>query len=198
MLRENYIRVKSDSAYPPPAVKVESGPNEVAFSTSATVVRVTVKAKTLSVSVWAGERKLIDGWTIDSNARVSLIDLGPAERIYGFGDKRAALDQRGQRIEMLNYDAYASDSNKSYKSIPFYMSSAGYGLFFHNYDRSVFDVGSGSGKLTVSSAGGLMDFYVFVGNFRRGSITVHRSYWAARNVAAVGVRLSSRQGLLRR
>jgi len=165
-LRANYIRVKSDSAYPAPAVKAESGLNEVTFSTSATVVRVTVKAKTLSVSVWAGEQKLVDGWTIDSNARLSLMDLNRTERIYGFGDKRAALDQRGQRIEMLNYDAYASDSNKSYKSIPFYMSSAGYGLFFHNYDRSVFDVGSRSGKLTVRSAGGLMDFYVFVGNFK--------------------------------
>src|SRR4051794_4231623 len=62
-LRANYIRVKSDSAYPPPAVKVLSGPNEVAFSTSTTVVRVVVRGKALSVSVSAGERKLIDGWT---------------------------------------------------------------------------------------------------------------------------------------
>ena len=101
-----------------------------------------VTGKALSVSVSAGERRLIDGWTIDNERRVSQIDLSPSERIYGFGDKRVALDQRGQRIEMLNYDAYASDSNKSYKSIPFYMSSAGYGLFFHNYDHSVFDIGS--------------------------------------------------------
>src|SRR4051812_16651424 len=165
-LRENYIRVKSDTAYPPPAVKVVPGLNEVTFSTSTTVIRVMVRGKALSVSVSAGDGKLIDGWTIDNDRHLSQLDLSPGERIYGFGDKRAALDQRGQRIEMLNYDAYASDSNKSYKSIPFYMSSAGYGLFFHNYDRSVFDIGSGSSKLTVRSAGGLMDFYVFVGNFK--------------------------------
>lgn len=165
-LRESYIRVKSDSDYPPPAVEVVSRLNEVTFSTSTTVIRVIVRGKSLSVSVSAGERKLINGWIIDNDRRLSQIDLSPSEHIYGFGDKRAALDQRGQRIEMLNYDAYASDSNKSYKSIPFYMSSSGYGLFFHNYDRSVFDIGSGSRKLTVRSSGGLMDFYVFVGNFK--------------------------------
>ena len=162
----NYIRVKSDSAYPAPEVKVASGSGELAFSTSAVIVRVATRGETLSVSVWAAERKLIGGWTISKDARVSLIDLSPAERIYGFGDKRVALDQRGQRIEILNHDAYASESNKSYKSIPFYMSSAGYGLFFHNYDRSVFDMASNSDKLVLRSAGGAMDFYVFVGDFR--------------------------------
>jgi alpha-glucosidase (family GH31 glycosyl hydrolase) len=158
--------VKSDSTYPAPEVGVVTGRDEIAFSTSAVVVRVATKGEALSVSVWAGERKLIGGWTTSKDARVSLIDLSPNERIYGFGDKRVALDQRGQRIEILNHDAYASESNKSYKSIPFYMSSAGYGLFFHNYDRSVFDVGSRGGKLMLRSAGGAMDFYVFVGGFK--------------------------------
>ena len=86
------------------------------------------------------------------------------ERIYGFGDKRAAMDQRGQRIEIVNRDAFASESNQSYKSIPFYMSSAGYGLFFHNYRPSTFDVGaSAKSRLQLKASGGEMDFYVFVG-----------------------------------
>ena len=68
---------------------------------------------------------------------------------------------------MLNYDAYASETNKSYKSIPFYMSSAGYGLFFHNYDPLGFRCRI---RQQTSCIGQIhwrpMDFYVFVGDFK--------------------------------
>ena len=43
---------------------------------------------------------------------------------------------------MLWSSTLASETNESYKSIPFYMSSAGYGLFFHNFYPSAFDVGA--------------------------------------------------------
>ena len=155
-----------DESDPPVDVWVDAQPNEVTFNTSAAILNLSLEDQVLSLELRSRDRVLIDGWDIDAGERVARIELQSGERIYGFGDKRAALDQRGQRIEMLNYDAYASDSNKSYKSIPFYMSSAGYGLFFHNYDHSVFDIGSGSSKLMVKSSGGLMDFYVFVGNFK--------------------------------
>src|SRR3954453_24212472 len=69
-LRENYIRVKSDRAYPPPAVKVVSGINEVTFSTSTTVIHVMVRGNAISVNVSGGDGKLIDAWTIDSARRV--------------------------------------------------------------------------------------------------------------------------------
>ena len=74
------------------------------------------------------------------------------------------MDQRGQKIDIVNRDAFASESNQSYKSVPFYMSSAGYGLFFHNYRPSTFDVGASvKSRLQLKASGGEMDFYLFVG-----------------------------------
>ena len=110
------------------------------------------------------DKVLIDSWEIDVGERVARIGLQNAERIYGFGDKRAAMDQRGQKIDIVNRDAFASESNQSYKSVPFYMSSAGYGLFFHNYRPSTFDVGASvKSRLQLKASGGEMDFYLFVG-----------------------------------
>jgi alpha-glucosidase len=65
---------------------------------------------------------------------------------------------------MLNRDAFASETNESYKSIPFYMSSAGYGLFFHNFYPSVFDIGATDhDRMQLNATAGSMDFYVFLG-----------------------------------
>ena len=90
--------------------------------------------------------------------------LAADEHIYGFGDKRAALDQRGNKVEMLNRDAFASENNESYKSIPFYMSSAGYGLFFHNfYPVGVRRRRDEPGPASAHGHRRRMDFYVFVG-----------------------------------
>jgi len=94
--------------------------------------------------------------------------LRPGEHLYGFGDKRAALDFRGQKFKLVNVDAWASTGNDSYKNIPFYMSSAGYGLFFNNYHQIAVDGGAGAGTaaedwLTLAAEGGPVDFYYFFG-----------------------------------
>src|SRR5262249_52490910 len=115
-------------------------------------------------SVSTPERTLVKNWKINLARRNAVVDLEPEERIYGFGDKRAALDQRGHRIEIINRDAFASETNASYKSIPFYISSSGYGLFFHNFYPSTFDVGAWyRSRLQINASGGDLDFYLFVG-----------------------------------
>ena len=163
----DYMRVRSDSSYPPVPVKAETGDNAVTFSTPAIGVHLGADARIISREVRTSAAKLIENWTIDASARIAQLNLRADEHIYGFGDKRAALDQRGQQIEMLNRDAYASESNWSYKSIPFYMSTAGYGLFFHNFYPSVFDIGASTRKLQINASGGAMDFYVFAGDLKQ-------------------------------
>src|SRR5262245_59764269 len=122
----DYMRVKSDASYSVVPVLVETARDRVRFTTSAIELRLSGQYRVISLDARAGAVKLIENWKIEVPARSALLDLRPGEHIYGFGDKRAALDQRGQRIEMINKDAYASEGNDSYKSIPFYMSSAGY------------------------------------------------------------------------
>src|SRR5262249_10365392 len=137
----------------------------VVLDTADMVVDLAIEDDLVSVDVRTSSAKLIEQWRIRAGQRMSRLALRPGERIYGFGDKRSALDQRGQRLEMVNRDAFASETNDSYKSIPFYFSSAGYGLFFHNFHPSVFDAGaSDDGTLTLTASGGAMDFHVFVGD----------------------------------
>jgi len=162
-----YVTTKSDSSYPPVDVRLDAQPDKVTFSTSAASLNLSLDDQVVSLELRSRDKVLIDNWEIDDGERVARIELQNAERIYGFGDKRAALDQRGRKIAIVNRDAFASESNQSYKSVPFYMSSAGYGLFFHNYRPSNFDVGASvKNRLQIKATGGEMDFYVFVGSMK--------------------------------
>ena len=160
----DYMRVKSDSDYPPVEVAVEGHEDDISFTTSAAAVRIAPTEDLISVSVTSADKTLVKAWEIRPGHRTATLSLRDDEHIYGFGDKRAALDQRGHRVEMLNRDAFASETNESYKSIPFFMSSGGYGLFFHNFFPALFDVGSASrGRLDLTASDGAMDFYLFIG-----------------------------------
>ena len=155
-----YMRVKSDADYPPVAVNIDKEGDGATFATSGARVQIVPGSDRLTVDVRTPDKVLIENWEMDPGRRSASIELRADEHVFGFGDKRAALDQRGQKVEMLNRDAFASENNESYKSIPFYMSSAGYGLFFHNFYRSMFDIGaakqdrlaelSGVSKRTIS------------------------------------------------
>jgi alpha-glucosidase len=162
-----YVTTKSDSSDPPVDVHVDEQPDKVTFSTSAAILNLSLEDQVLSLQLRSRDKVLIDNWEIDDGERVARIELQNGERIYGFGDKRAALDQRGRKIDIVNRDAFASESNQSYKSVPFYMSSAGYGLFFHNYRPSTFDIGASvKNRLQLKASGGEMDFYLFVGDMK--------------------------------
>ena len=162
-----YVTTKPDSSYPTVDVRLDAQPDKVTFTTSAATLTLSLEDEVLSLELRRPDKVLINNWDIDDGERVARIELQNAERIYGFGDKRAALDQRGRKIDIVNRDAFASETNQSYKSVPFYMSSAGYGLFFHNYRPSTFDVGASvKNQLQLKASGGEMDFYLFVGDMK--------------------------------
>lgn len=160
-----YMLVKSDDSYPPVQVTLEAKDYGAVFRTEAATISLLLAEDGVLVNVATPAGALVRNWKISLGRRTAVLDLGADEHIYGFGDKRAALDQRGNKVEMLNRDAFASESNESYKSIPFYVSSSGYGLFFHNFYPSVFDVGAWyRSRMQLSASAGDMDFYVFVGD----------------------------------
>jgi alpha-glucosidase len=160
----DYMRVKTDESFPPVQVHLDARHYGATFKTADVDIQVVATEDLISVNVTTASKTLVGNWKIDPVRRLAWLDLAADEHVYGFGDKRAALDQRGHKIEMLNRDAFASENNESYKSIPFYLSSAGYGLFFHNFYPSLFDIGSSTrGTLALKATAGDMDFYVFVG-----------------------------------
>ena len=54
------------------------------------------------------------------------------EHFYGFGEKFSTLDKRGQAISLWHTNATGNTWPASYKNIPFFMSSKGYGLFVNS------------------------------------------------------------------
>jgi alpha-glucosidase len=91
------------------------------------------------------------------------------ECFYGLGDKPSELNLRGRRCENFGTDTYGylKDTDPLYKNIPFYYGlhhGIGYGIFFDNTFRTLFDFGRE--RQDVSSfwaRGGEMNYYFIYG-----------------------------------
>jgi alpha-D-xyloside xylohydrolase len=93
------------------------------------------------------------------------------DHFYGFGEKFNALDMRGRVTRILNKDKHAGDSDdpaffddRSYKAVPFFMSSRGYGVWLDDPAVSYFDMDSkGQGKWTLHVKSERLRLYFFAG-----------------------------------
>ena len=54
--------------------------------------------------------------------------LGVGETVYGLGERFGAFVKNGQSVDIWNADG-GTASEQAYKNVPFYLSSAGYGVF---------------------------------------------------------------------
>ncbi len=105
---------------------------------------------------------LLDG--VDGPRATVAWALGPAERLYGLGERFAAFDQRGRRVVAWATDAWGTTTEAAYKGCPIVCSSAGYGVFAHTTARVEADLGATSGAacaLTVDEGG--LDLFLFLG-----------------------------------
>ena len=55
----------------------------------------------------------------------------PGECFYGTGERFAKMDLSGRTLQLYNQDGQGVNNRRTYKNIPFYLSSEGYGLFLH-------------------------------------------------------------------
>ncbi len=72
---------------------------------------------------------------------VTELSLKAGERVYGLGEQFTAFVKNGQVVEMWNEDGGTS-SQVSYKNVPFYMTSEGYGVFVDHATPVSFEVAS--------------------------------------------------------
>lgn len=72
------------------------------------------------------------------------VAVQPGESFYGFGERFSAFNKWGQEMEFWAVDSGNVSSGRAYKNIPFFLSSAGYGLFVHSSFPMVFRMGSES------------------------------------------------------
>ncbi len=102
----------------------------------------------------------------------SIHSLQPDEHFFGFGERMDFLDRRGKKVE-LNVGrgeqrphiigAY-NVLEANYCPVPFFMSTKGYGIFFHNSYATEWDMGNGNpDEYSFSADGGELDYYFIYG-----------------------------------
>ena len=75
------------------------------------------------------------------NFLVTGLDLGVGELVYGLGERFTPFVKNGQTVDTWNEDG-GTASEIAYKSIPFYYTSGGYGVFVNHPGKVSFEVGS--------------------------------------------------------
>jgi len=93
-------------------------------------------------------------------------ELENEEKIYGAGFRTTPTNRRNQRFELYNqaHYGYSLDAPNLNFSVPFVISSNGYGLLFDNCQKGILDIDSArQNMLEFSSIGGRMAYYVIAG-----------------------------------
>jgi alpha-D-xyloside xylohydrolase len=91
--------------------------------------------------------------------------LSHDEKIFGCGESFTRFDKRGQKIIAYARDGMGVQTEKTYKPVPFFMSSAGYGMFVHTSTPVTFDFGRDFDEFnTIYSGDETLDLFIFLGN----------------------------------
>lgn len=106
-------------------------------------------------------------WSYPADPRRTYIreqlDASVGEYFYGFGEKFTSFTKNGQSVEIWNSDG-GTCSDQSYKSVPFYVSSRGYGVFVNSTDKVSFEVCSDTvSKVSFTLPGESLEFFLFGG-----------------------------------
>lgn len=91
------------------------------------------------------------------------LGLSVGESIYGFGEKFTTFVKNGQSVDIWNADGGTS-SEQSYKSIPFYMSSNGYGVLVNHPEHVSFEVASDTvSRVSFTVDGERLEYFIIGG-----------------------------------
>ncbi|MCC8192486.1 MAG: alpha-xylosidase [Ruminococcus sp.] len=106
-------------------------------------------------------------WSYPANPKRTYIreqfDTTVGEYFYGFGEKFTNFTKNGSTVEIWNADG-GTCSDQSYKSVPFYVSSRGYGVFVNSTDKVSYEVCSDTvSKVSITVPGENLQYFVIGG-----------------------------------
>ena len=94
------------------------------------------------------------------------ISLNNDEKIFGGGERALPLNRRGYKFPLYNnpWYGYSNGADALNFSVPFFTSSAGYGLFFDNASKGYVDIGkTNSNVFEAGFSSGELNVYVIFG-----------------------------------
>jgi len=91
------------------------------------------------------------------------LSVSVGELIYGTGERFTAFVKNGQSFDIWNEDG-GTCTEQTYKSIPFYLTNKGYGVFVNHPERVSFEMASEmTTRAAFSVPGGCLDYYLING-----------------------------------
>lgn len=150
-------------------VKEETSAYEI-FTAS---LRIRINKKPFKLQVFDKYQRLLfgdyndRGFVTNGTKKTAYKKLFSDEQFFGLGEKAGTLNRRGHSYKMWNSDqpCYGVNEDPLYKSIPFFMSSNNYGIFFDNTYKTEFKLGSESDDYySFEAPDGEMIYYFMYGN----------------------------------
>jgi alpha-glucosidase (family GH31 glycosyl hydrolase) len=142
--------------FPPVQIKTSSTGGAVLIDTGALRVRIEPNPFRISLLDHAGKTILEQTGLSHGTPGTLQVRMRPDEHFYGLGFQRMALDVRGRKLQWFR----SFRSNEA--TVPFFMSTAGYGFYSNNTWKHVFDF-TGGDSYRISSDGGQLDYYLIHG-----------------------------------
>ena len=126
--------------------------------------RTEIRRKPFSLSFFAADGTCVKRLTgiAASGGRVRAEGaLADGEHVMGLGQRLDGLDLRGRRLSVCTTDGY-NDSSSSYMAIPFFLTSAGGGVFANGYEFATADFGvARPDRWVLEQWRKTLDLYVF-------------------------------------
>lgn len=156
-------------------VSVEKSENQTSFILSSKQLVITVEKNPFAITVkdlkgkeiYSAKNLFSNNDTVGCKSK---LDAG--EHIFGFGERMDFLDQRNKRLTlnvgrgkgMPHIVGAYNVLEANYCPIPFFMSTNGHGIFFHNAYPTQWEMGYASAdEYSFSASGGELDFYFIYG-----------------------------------
>ncbi|KAL3489987.1 glycosyl hydrolases family 31-domain-containing protein [Aspergillus germanicus] len=91
------------------------------------------------------------------------LQLGVGDKVYGLGERFGPFVKNGQSVEIWNEDG-GTGSELTYKNIPFFVTSAGYGIFIPTSNFLSFEIQSErTTRVNISVPGESLSMYLIYG-----------------------------------
>jgi alpha-D-xyloside xylohydrolase len=171
---------------PPTRIDAEIGEGRVVLATPAARFEIGLRPFTLRAhagdgqvvaEVGGSEKNHFHAWDTYNTGicrtregrplAVECFALHPQEAVFGFGEKFLALDKVGQTVDLNMVEALGTTTPRSYKNVPFFWTTRGWGVFFHHSARMTCWVGScGAADVQVAIEDDFLDYTLFFGSPR--------------------------------
>ena len=170
---ENLMVIKYDWQNVP--AKVEEKKDQFILTTARLIIKVNKIP--FKVDVFNSEGKLLTSETNGSNTKENTKvgvtkKLQADEHFFGFGERMDFMDRRFKKVTLnvgrgkgLPHAIGAYNIlEANYCPVPFFMSTKGYGIFFHNSFSTAWDMGaSNKDQYRFTAADGELDYYFMYG-----------------------------------